>query len=266
MTLKLTILGCGSSAGVPRIGGDWGKCDPANPKNRRRRCSLLVEKNNAAGTTRLLVDTSPDMREQMLSAKVPTIDAVWYTHEHADHTHGIDELRTFFLIQKRRIPVFADVATSAMLLNRFGYCFASSSEYPATAELLPLVSGETSSVHGAGRDISGLPFVVRHGNINALGFRFGAAAYLPDVNGMSEVAKAAITGLDVLIIDALRYTKHPSHYSLPETLDIIAEVKPKRAIITNMHIDLDYETLRRELPEFVEPAYDGMTVGMKTVG
>lgn len=264
MTLKLTILGCGSSAGVPRIGGDWGKCDPSNPKNRRLRCSVLVEQSNAVGTTRLLVDTSPDLREQMLAAQVSAIDAVWYTHEHADHTHGIDELRAFFLIQRKRVAVHADGATSAMLRNRFAYCFANNEGYPAMAELGPMVAGETLKVSGAGPDIVGLPFEVQHGNITALGFRFGTLAYLPDVNGLPPAAKAAISGLDVLVIDALRYAKHQSHYSLAETLEVIAEVKPKRAIITNMHIDLDYDTLRRELPDGVEPAFDGMTIELKT--
>lgn len=265
MSFKLTILGCGSSGGVPRIGGDWGKCDPANPKNRRLRCSALVEHSNAAGTTRLLIDTSPDMREQMLATKVPTLDAVWYTHEHADHTHGIDELRVFFLMQKKRIPVYADHATSTMLRHRFEYCFTNSQDYPATAELSLMVAGQPLKATGAGPDIIGLPFEVSHGNINALGFRFGNLAYLPDVNGLPEAAKVAISGLDVLIIDALRYNKHPSHFSLAETLAVIAEVKPRRAIITNMHIDLDFDTLRRELPDGVEPAYDGMTVEMKTI-
>ena len=266
MSFKLTILGCGSSGGVPRIGGDWGKCDPSNPKNRRLRCSALVEHSNVAGTTRLLIDTSPDMRQQMLAAQVPALDAVWYTHEHADHTHGIDELRVFFLMQKKRVPVYADLATSTMLRHRFAYCFADNQGYPATAELGLLESGQVLQVKGAGPDIVGLPFEVRHGDINALGFRFGSVAYLPDVNGLPKAAKAAISGLDVLIIDALRYAKHPSHFSLAETLEVIAEVKPKRAILTNMHIDLDYETLRRELPNGVEPAYDGMTVEMKTLG
>ena len=260
MTLKLTILGCGSSAGVPRIGGDWGKCDPSNPKNRRRRCSLLIEALNTSGATRVLVDTSPDMREQMLSANVPKLDAVWFTHEHADHTHGLDDLRAFFLIERKRIPVYADATTSEMLRTRFAYCFNNSQEYPAIAELKPIVAGQKLSTEGAGPAITSLPFEVRHGNINALGFRLGNSAYVPDVNGLPDAAKSALLGLDVLIFDALRYTPHPSHFSLPETLAVIADVKPKRTIITNMHIDLDYDTLRRELPEGVEPAYDGMTI------
>jgi phosphoribosyl 1,2-cyclic phosphate phosphodiesterase len=260
MSLKLTILGCGSSGGVPRIGGGWGRCDPANPKNRRRRCSVLVERFGPDGVTRVLVDTSPDMREQMLSAEVPNLDAVWYTHEHADHTHGIDELRVFFLIQKQRVPVYADAVTTEMLRNRFAYCFADQNGYPAIAALKPMTAGVELTTSGAGRNITGLPFEVEHGNINALGFRWGNVAYVPDVNRLPDAAKAAISGLDVLIIDALRYTPHPSHFSLSETLAAIAEAKPKRAIITNMHIDLDFETMQRELPLGVEPAYDGMTI------
>ena len=260
MSVGLTILGCGSSAGVPRIGGDWGACDPANPKNRRRRCSVLLEKSSTQGHTRVLIDTSPDMREQMLSAAVPALDAVWYTHEHADHTHGIDELRAFYLIQRRPIPVHADVMTAAMLGQRFAYCFSqpAGSDYPPIAVMLPLAAGTPVKTTGAGGDIVGLPFAVHHGSIDALGFRIGDCAYLPDVNAIPDEALPALAGLQLLIIDALRHTPHPSHFSLPETLAWIERLKPDRAVITNMHIDMDYDTLQRELPKGVEPAYDGL--------
>ncbi|MDE2384985.1 MAG: MBL fold metallo-hydrolase [Alphaproteobacteria bacterium] len=260
MSLELTILGCGSSAGVPRVGGDWGACDPAEPRNRRRRCSLLASRTGLAGTTRLLIDTSPDLREQMLSADVPSLDAVWFTHDHADHTHGLDDLRAFFLLQKKRLPLFADAQTARTLETRFAYCFVASKGYPAIADLNEITPYEALESEGAGGIISGLPIPVQHGNIEALCFRFGNAAYMPDVNAVPARAMDALRGLDTLIIDALRYSRHPSHFCLSETLAVIADLKPRRAIITNMHIDLDFATLQHELPPGVEPAYDGMTI------
>ena len=261
MSLKFTILGCGSSAGVPRIGGDWGSCDRTNPKNRRQRCSVLLEQTQAGGTTRVLIDTSPDMREQMLSANVPALDGVWYTHEHADHTHGIDELRAFYLLQRKRIPIWADAATASMLKTRFAYCFESpvGSDYPPIIQHHYIESSVTIATSGAGGSISGLPFIVNHGSIDALGFRMGNVAYTPDVNDIPASSMKALEGLDIWIVDALRRTPHPSHFSLPETLQWIERVKPKRAILTNMHIDLDYETLVKELPAHVRPAFDGMS-------
>jgi phosphoribosyl 1,2-cyclic phosphate phosphodiesterase len=260
MRLKVTILGCGSSGGVPRVGGDWGACDPANPKNRRRRCSILLQQGQGADTTNILIDTSPDMREQMLSANVQHIDAVWYTHEHADHTHGIDELRGYFLNQKNRIPVWADSATGSMLMTRFAYCVtqAPGSDYPPILDLKNITPGTQLESGGAGGTICGLPFEVQHGNIRALGFRIGGMAYTPDVNAIPESSLKALQGLDLWIIDALRPKPHPTHFSLAESLQWIARLKPRRAILTNMHLDLDYARLKAELPEHVEPAFDGM--------
>jgi phosphoribosyl 1,2-cyclic phosphate phosphodiesterase len=265
MSLTMTILGCGSSGGVPRIGNDWGKCDPSNPRNRRRRCSVLLERTSPKGSTRVLIDTSPDLHEQMITTSTSHIDAVWYTHEHADHTHGIDELRAFYLIQRARLPVFADATTAEILKRRFGYCFEQvpGSDYPAILALHDLVAGQPVESAGAGGNITGLPFMVHHGNINALGFRIGQSAYLPDVNGIPDESLAALSGLDLLVIDALRRSKHPSHFSLPETLSWIERLAPKRAVITNMHIDLDYDTLHNELPDNIVPAYDGMKLDMK---
>ncbi|MCB0031933.1 MAG: MBL fold metallo-hydrolase, partial [Anaerolineales bacterium] len=235
---------------------------PANPRNRRQRCSLLVSRTGAQGATHVLVDTSPDLREQMLAANVRDINAVLYTHEHADHTHGIDDLRAFFLLKQQRIPVWADEITGQMLSARFSYCFyaAPGSDYPPIAELNRLQPDKPVDVSGAGGTISALPFRVHHGNIDALGFRFGAAAYTPDLNGIPTESLPALQGLDLWIVDALRRSPHPSHFSLRETLDWIARVRPRRAIITNMHVDLDYQTLRNELPSHVEPAYDGLTI------
>ena len=264
MTLTLTILGCGSSGGVPRVGNDWGACDPENPKNRRRRCSLLATRQSPQGATRVLIDTSPDLRDQMLAAQVPHLDAVWYTHDHADHTHGIDDLRPFFLMQRKRLPLHANAYTMRMLQSRFAYCFVSANDYPAIAEPNEILPYEEITSHGAGGSVTALPIPVQHGNIEALCFRFGDAAYMPDVNGLPDAAKAALLGLDLLIIDALRYKRHPSHFSLDETLDVITELKPKRSVITNMHVDLDYETLSRALPKGIIPAHDGLELHVKT--
>ena len=260
MTSKITILGCGSSGGVPRIGNDWGKCDPKNPRNRRRRCSALITRSGEGGTTRILIDTSPDLREQMLGAGVSDVDAVLYTHEHADHTHGIDDLRAFFLMKRARVQVWADDATGRMLTTRFSYCFytAPGSDYPPIIQLNAMQAGKPVTIEGAGGSITALPFQVHHGTIDALGFRIGDMAYTPDIDGVPVQSLSALENLDLWVVDGLRRTRHPSHWSLPQTLEWIARMKPKRAVITNMHVDLDFDTLARELPAGVEPAYDGL--------
>ena len=260
MSLRITILGSGSSGGVPRVGGDWGLCDPENPRNRRRRCSLLLEQAQGNGVTRVLIDTSPDLREQMLSADVRDIDGVWYTHEHADHTHGIDELRGFYLRTEKRVPVWADAPTAAMLMSRFSYCFVQpdGSDYPPILHHHLIEPGKRLATVGAGGALTTIPFQVNHGNINALGFRIGAVAYTPDLNDVPDQSHKHLENLDLWIVDALKRTPHPSHFSLPETLAWIERMRPKRAILTNMHIDMDYAKLCEELPKNVEPAYDGM--------
>jgi phosphoribosyl 1,2-cyclic phosphate phosphodiesterase len=263
MSLRLTILGCGSSAGVPRVGVGWGACDPSNPRNRRRRCSILVERTAPGGaTTSVLIDTTPDLRDQLLGADVRRLDAVLYTHEHADHIHGIDDLRPLVILMRRRIPVYADRMTSEVLQMRFGYCFQSpaGSSYPPILDMLHLEHGSTTVVAGPGGPVEALPFRMVHGDIDALGFRFGRIAYAPDVSQMPEESFRYLEGLDVLILDALRYAPHPTHFSVSEALEVIDRVKPKRAILTNLHTDLDYETLSRELPPGVEPAYDGLQI------
>ncbi len=264
MTLRATILGCGSSGGVPRVGGDWGVCDPNNPKNRRRRCSLLLEQGQGETKTTVVIDTSPDMREQMLAADVKHLDAVWYTHEHADHTHGIDELRGFYLRQRKRIAVWADTTTAGMLMTRFAYCMvqAPGSDYPPILDLNAITPKHTVFARGAGGDIQAIPFQVQHGNISALGFRIGTCAYTPDINDIPEGSIDLLSNLDVWIVDALRPTPHSSHFSLPETLEWIKRLKPKRAILTNMHVDLDYATLKAQLPPHVDPAFDGLTIDL----
>src|SRR3712207_7906684 len=224
MSLRLTILGCGSSAGVPRVGVGWGACDPANPKNRRRRCSVLVERTgrDRAATT-VLVDTGPDIRDQLLGADVRRLDAVLYTHEHADHVHGIDDLRPLALVQRQRIPVYADRFTSELLQMRFGYCFETpaGSGYPPILEMRHLEPGAETVISGAGGPVEALPFRMVHGDIDALGFRFGNIAYAPDVSRMPEESLPSLEGLDVLILDALRYTPHPTHFSVAEALELI---------------------------------------------
>ncbi|HUL90197.1 MAG TPA: MBL fold metallo-hydrolase [Pseudolabrys sp.] len=262
MTLTFTILGCGSSMGVPRVALGWGECDPNNPKNRRRRCSLLVERSNAQGhRTRVLVDCSPDLRMQLLDTEVDWVDGVLITHEHADHTHGIDDLRPLFVHRRRRVGVYLDEPTSRAMHARFGYCFMTppGSEYPPIAIEKRLVPGELVNIAGSGGAIEALPVLQEHGDIPSLGFRFGNVAYSADIKGLPADSIAALTGLDVWIVDALRKTPHPSHFNLDEALHWIARIKPKRAILTNLHTDMDYAALRAQLPPTVEPAYDLMS-------
>lgn len=260
MTYTFTILGCGSSGGVPRVGQGWGACNPENPKNRRRRCSILVQRQSALGQTTVLIDTSPDLREQLLDAKVERLDAVLYSHDHADHTHGIDDLRPLALIQRERIKVYADEATSKLLHDRFGYCFETpaGSDYPPILQEHRIREGREVTITGQGGEVSALPFPMQHGSTQALGFRIGDAAYSCDVNDLPAASLQALEGLDLWVVDALRYRPHPSHFSVDETLSWIARLKPKRAVLTNLHTDLDYDELKSRLPANVKPAYDGM--------
>lgn len=266
MTVTLTILGSGSSAGVPRPALGWGACDPKNPKNRRRRCSLLAEKSAANGITRVLIDTSPDLREQLIDANVDHLDAVFLTHEHADQTHGIDDLRSVVMHQRRRIPVYLNKSTGKDILLRFAYCFeqAPGSDYPAILEKRSIEAGETESIDGKGGPLALTAFLLQHGNIPALGYRIGNAAYTPDVNDIPEESFHALENLDLWIIDALRYAPHPSHFSLDDALSWIDKFKPRRAVLTNLHSDLDYEVLRGKLPDGVVPGYDGMRLTIET--
>jgi phosphoribosyl 1,2-cyclic phosphate phosphodiesterase len=256
--LRATILGCGSSAGVPRIGGDWGDCDPAEPRNRRSRCSLLVERVSDAGVTRLLVDTSPDLRTQLLAVDVGLLDGVAFTHAHADHLHGIDDLRTVVHNRGSRLPVWADAETSDVLISRFAYVFVqpAGSLYPPILEIRAL--NGPFAVEGPGGEIQVAPFRVRHGRIEALGFRIGSLAYLPDVSDIPADVWPALTGLDVFVLDALRRKPHPTHAHLALSLDWLDRCAPRRGVLTNMHNDLDYATLVAELPATITPAYDGM--------
>ena len=264
MTLTFTILGCGSSMGVPRPALGWGACDPNNPRNRRRRTSLLAERRGPDGVTRVLVDTSPDLREQLLDAEVDHLDAVLISHEHADHIHGIDDLRPLFVRNRRRIDVYMDERASRTVRTRFAYCFETpaGSEYPPTLSAHPLVPGRMLTVAGRGGDIMVLPILQHHGEITSLGFRFGGFAYSCDLKDLPAESAAALADLDVWVVDALRYQPHPSHFSLSDALAWIERLKPKRAILTNLHSDLDYAALRQQLPAHVEPAFDGLSVEM----
>ena len=257
-TLSFTILGCGSSGGVPRLGGNWGDCDPNNIKNQRSRCSLLVELIGANGTTRVLIDTSPDMRSQLLKANVGTLDGVVYTHEHADHVHGIDDLRMIVFNMRKRINVWADTKTQEALLQKFGYTFVQveGSPYPPILEM-STIDGEFS-IGGPGGEITFNPFEVQHGTITSLGLRIDDVTYIPDISEMNAVAWDQIKKTNIWILDALRRTPHQSHTHLSQSLEWIKKSGVKKGILTNMHVDMDYETLMNELPSNVEPAYDGM--------
>ncbi len=258
--LRFTILGCGSSGGVPRLGGHWGDCDPDNPRNRRRRCSLLVERETEAGTTTVLIDTAPDMREQLLDTGTGRLDGVVYTHAHADHVHGIDDLRQIVFNMRARLTVWADGDTQNALMSRFGYAFVqpAGSPYPPILEM-QTIDGEFA-ILGPGGEIRFSPFRVGHGSIDALGFRIGDLAYLPDVATIPDAAWPMLEGLDCWILDALRRTPHPTHSNLENSLAWIARMRPRRAVLTNMHIDLDHDQVARETPDHVTPAHDGMII------
>ncbi|MCB4768305.1 MBL fold metallo-hydrolase [Ancylobacter sp. Lp-2] len=270
MVLTFTILGCGSSGGVPRVGQGWGACDPAEPRNRRRRCSLLVERSDGEGgpVTRLLIDTSPDLREQLIDAGVDRLDAVLFTHEHADHTHGIDDLRPLTILHRKRMNVFLDAETSVILNNRFSYCFQSppGSDYPPILDEHRFGHGDTIRVEGPGGPIEATAFRMFHGAIIAYGFRFGDLAYCPDLHDLPAESLPYLEGLDAWIIDALRYTPHPTHLSVSEALDWIERMQPRRAVLTNLHTDLDYRRLAAELPSHIVPAHDGMQITLATPG
>jgi phosphoribosyl 1,2-cyclic phosphate phosphodiesterase len=261
--LELTILGCGSSGGVPRGDGDWGACDPADPRNRRQRCSLLLRRKanvESQDETTVIVDTSPDLRAQALASGVRRVDAVLYTHDHADQTHGIDDLRVFAMRERRRIPCWMDEPTHAHLIERFGYIFEGGLGYPPICEARRLPpDGEAWTIEGPSGAIPVMSFEQVHGPISSVGYRFGPVAYSSDISDLSITAKEALQGLDLWIVDALRWTPHPTHADVGRTLGWIEELKPRRAVLTNMHIDLDYRELAKRLPSGVEPAFDGWT-------
>ncbi|MFD1795330.1 MBL fold metallo-hydrolase [Paracoccus aurantiacus] len=262
--IRVTILGCGSSGGVPRIGGNWGACDPGNPKNRRRRCAILIDRIGDDGMTRVLVDTGPDLVPQMLDAGVTTIDAVVWTHSHADHVHGIDDLRQLAYNARARVRGYADAATTAHLRGRFNYIFESppGSNYPPIVDLHPFEGPIT--IDGDGGPVEITPFTVPHGEIEALGLKIptsgGGIVYLPDVQMIPDEAWQTIGTPEIFICDALRHDPHPSHAHLALTLDWLARSGAPRGVLTNMHIDLDYARTDAETPANVTPAFDGLVL------
>lgn len=267
MTLEVTILGCGSSGGVPRGDGDWGACDPAEPRNRRTRCSALIRRHGPDGVTTALIDTSPDLRQQMLAAGVKAVDAVLYTHDHADQTHGIDDLRVFVMRARKRIPAWMDEASETALRSRFSYIFESQEGYPALLDGRRIPPhGQPWSVSGSGGDMPVVTFDQAHGPIRSVGYRIGGIAYSSDVSDLDEAALEAVRGCDLWIVDALRYLPHPTHAHLDRTLDWIDRAGVKRAVLTNLHIDMDYKTLMAIVPGNVEIAYDGWSATLPTEG
>ncbi len=266
--IRARILGCGSSGGVPRADSDWGECDPRNPKNYRLRCSLLVElaaSSNAlkAGeATRLLIDTAPDLRQQLLAAGSPMLDGVAFSHIHADQSHGIDDVRAIVYRKRKKLPAFAGPKTARTLARRFDYIFETppGSGYPPLLDLEAVEAGEVRTVTGAGGPLSFSLFDVEHGGAPCSGLRIGPIAYTPDVNGLAPAAMTAVSGAGLWIVDALREKPHPSHAHLAMTLDWIERATPGLAVLTNLHVDMDYAALRARLPEGVRPAYDGLSV------
>jgi phosphoribosyl 1,2-cyclic phosphate phosphodiesterase len=262
MSYRLTLLGTGSSGGVPRVGNHWGACDPKNPRNRRRRCAALIERIAGRGRTRALIDTPPDLRDQLLDAGVGEIDGVLYTHDHADHTHGIDDLRMLAFNMRKRVDVHFDAPTRASLTSRFSYCFVTppGSNYPPILNAHDIHPLRPVVIHGSAGPIEALPIPQEHGDMMSLGFRIGNVAYSPDVSGLPPESIPHLAGLDVWIVDALRYIPHPSHWSVAQTLEWIERLKPRRAFLTHLHVDLDYAKLASELPPHVSPAYDGLQI------
>ncbi|MFN3960070.1 MAG: MBL fold metallo-hydrolase [Parvularculaceae bacterium] len=270
---RAVILGCGSSGGVPRLGGaggagDWGSCDPGEPRNRRTRCSLLVERGSGGfgardSVTSVLIDTSPDMRAQLLAARAEHVDAVLLTHDHADQTHGLDDLRAFAIRKRMRVPVWLDRGVAGDVVQRFRYCFeqAPGSWYPAILEECAVPPcGESFTLSGPGGDIVATAFRQHHGPVDSFGYRIGDLAYSSDVAALPDDSFAILAGVRIWIVDALQMTPHGTHAHLERTLEWIGIVKPARAILTNLHNTMDYRTLVGLLPAGVEPAYDGLTI------
>ena len=228
---------------------------------------MLVERSNSNGKTSVLIDTGPDMREQLLSARVTYLDAVFITHPHADHVTGLDDLRQLAVTHKEKVNVYLDEPTSKSVMRSFGYCFqqAENSSYPAICQEHRITADNPIHIEGAGGTINAIPFIVNHGDIKALGFRFDELVYLPDVKDVTETSSLkTLKNVDTIILDALRHSTHPTHMSVEESLAFLRQIKPTRGILTNMHVDLDYDELNKQLPDNIQPAYDGMTISYTT--
>ncbi|WP_019961794.1 MBL fold metallo-hydrolase [Woodsholea maritima] len=264
---RYTILGCGSSGGVPRADGDWGVCDPSNPKNRRLRCSLLIERGddldaveNGDKVTRLLVDTSPDFRQQWLNVGSPALHGIFYTHDHADQTHGIDDVRALVYRQHIRFPAWMNDETHQRLTRRFSYIF----EAPAHSLYPPLLDakklperGEVLLCEGPGGPITARVFPVEHGRVTCAALVVGGMAYTPDVSAIAPEDLSTVSGISLWIVDCLKNTPHPTHAHFQQVMDWRDAVRPARMALTNLHTDHDYEALRAQCPPGVEPVYDG---------
>ena len=255
MKVKFTLLGTGSSMGVPRPDGFFGKCDPNNKKNYRTRCSALISFNK----TNVLIDTSPDLRHQLLTEKISSIDTVLYTHFHADQTHGINDLRVFYLKKQKKILVYSDKLTAKYLYDNFSYCFVKKYDYPAILTLKRLKKSFT--IGDVNKNINIRSIKVKHGLIDSIAYIVDKKiAYISDANQFYKKDYKYFIGLKYLIIDCLRFNKHPSHFNLEDVLNIVHSLKPKKTILTNLHSDLDYKQLLKILPNNIIPGYDGLSV------
>ena len=252
--MRVTVLGCGGSAGVPMIGGDWGACDPNNPRNRRRRASIVIEN----GAERLLVDTPPELHAQLLDAEISLVDAVLYTHAHADHCHGLDDLRAINHYRGGDLDIFGDEPTLSELKERFAYAFLGLPEGAPwfRPSLTPRVVEPGRAFSVGATEI--IPFAQKHGPYQTIGYRIGGFAYSPDVNELDTNDLSTLQNLDTWIVDCVRYAPSRVHAWLALTLEWIAHLRPRRAVLTHMAADFDYDRLSAELPDGVEPAYDGM--------
>ena len=255
MSLKFTILGCGSSLGIPRIDGYYGSCDPKNKKNMRTRCSALISSKNL----NILIDTSPDLRSQLLKNKVKNIDTVFYTHSHADQTHGINELRVFSLKNRKKIPIYADTITKENLKNTFGYCFKDYKNYPSILDARILKKKHL--LKDSKKQIIIKSLKVHHGSIKSICYIINdKCAYAPDVNKIDNKDLKYLKNLKYLIVDCLRYNFHPTHFNLEDVLKLINRIKPKKTILTNLSNEIDYSEIKKLLPKNVTPAHDGLTI------
>jgi len=254
MRVKFTILGCGYSLGIPRIDGSFGKCDPKNNKNYRTRCSALI----SAPNNNILIDTSPDIKSQLINNKVKNIDKVFYTHPHADQTHGINELRLFYLKKKIKLPVYADKFTRKHLLSAFKYCFVNKSEYPPILKLNKLKKKHIFKSNNTKIEFKSV--TVQHGKINSVAYIINnKCGYVSDVSNIYKKDIKKFFNLKYFVIDCLRYKSHYSHFNLNEVLKLIKIIKPKKTILTNLNYEMDYSKLRRKLPKNVTPGYDGLS-------
>lgn len=252
--MRVTVLGCGAAGGVPLASGDWGACDPAEPRNRRRRPSILIE----AKGLRVIVDTGPDFREQMLGVGGGPLDAVLYTHAHADHTHGIDDIRAFNWAQAEPIDAYGDAETLASITRRFGYAFRPYD--PTRGFIRPHLRAHPIEGHFRVGAIAVVAFAQAHGQVTSTGYRIGDFAYSTDASALDETAFEALHDLDTWVVSCLGTEPHPSHAHLELALSWIERLRPRRALLTHMSLGLDYETLRKTLPAGVEPAYDGLVI------